>query len=101
LALDGQLLPGLPVELPIIPAESQAKAKKQFVGEFGKETVVAIGNGRNDRKMLKTAAIGIALIQREGGSAKTVAKADIVCANVIDALDLLLNSKRLIATLRS
>lgn len=94
-------LVGLPVELTITPVESQAKTKLQFVTELGADTVFAIGNGRNDRRMLKAAVVGIALIQREGGSAKSIANADVVCSNVIDALELLRNPKRLIATLRS
>ncbi|MGZ4969674.1 MAG: HAD family hydrolase [Methylobacter sp.] len=94
-------LDGLPVELTIAPVESQAKTKLQFVTGLGADTVVAIGNGRNDRKMLKAAAVGIALIQREGGSAQSIANADVVCTSAIDALELLLNPKRLIATLRS
>jgi P-type E1-E2 ATPase len=94
-------LADLPVELIIAPAESQADTKLQFVTDLGAETVVAIGNGRNDRKMLKAAAVGIALIQHEGGSAQSIANADLVCYSVIDALNLLRNPKRLIATLRS
>ena len=34
------------------------------------DNVVAVGNGRNDRKMLEAAAIGIALFQREGSAVK-------------------------------
>lgn len=94
-------LADLPVELTIAPVESQADTKLQFVNGLGAEHVVAIGNGRNDRKMLQAAAIGIALIQREGGSAQAIANADLVCHSVIDALNLLRNPKRLIATLRS
>lgn len=94
-------LADLPIELIITPIEFQAKTKLQFVTDLGSETVVAIGNGRNDRKMLKAAAIGIALIQREGGSAQSIANADLVCTSIVDALDLLRNPKRLIATLRS
>lgn len=94
-------LAGLPVELIIAPLESQAETKLQFITELGVESVVAIGNGRNDRKMLQAAALGIALIQREGGAAQTIANADLVCTNVLDALELLLNPKRLTATLRS
>jgi soluble P-type ATPase len=94
-------LDGLPVELTIAPVESQAETKLRFVTALGPETVVAIGNGRNDRKMLSAAALGIALIQREGGAAQSIACADLVCTNVIDALDLLCNPKRLVATLRS
>ena len=95
-----QLAP-LPVDLVIIPAESQAEAKLKFVSEVGVRTVVAIGNGRNDRKMLKAAALGIALIQTEGGAAETIASADVVTANILDALNLLSHPKRLVATLRS
>jgi P-type E1-E2 ATPase len=94
-------LAALPVKLIITPAESQAEAKLQFVSELGADTVVAIGNGRNDRRMLKAAALGIALVQTEGGAAETIASADIVSVNIIDALELLRNPKRLVATLRS
>ena len=61
----------------------------------------AAGNGRNDRKMLKAAALGIAVIQREGAAAETVAAADVVSSSILDALELLQNPKRLLATLRS
>ncbi len=91
----------LPINLTITPVESQAEAKLQFVFELGANSVVAIGNGRNDRKMLSAAALGIALIQREGGAAETVTSADIFCSNILDALELLRNPKRLVATLKS
>lgn len=94
-------LAGLPVTLTIIPVESQAEAKLEFVSRLGADTVVAIGNGRNDRKMLSAAALGIALIQKEGASAETLTAADVVASGILDALDLLRNPKRLIATLRS
>lgn len=61
---------------------------------------MAIGNGRNDSKMLAAAAVGVALIQREGGAAVTAANADVLCSSIFDALALLKNPKRLIATLR-
>ncbi len=94
-------LAGLPVNLTITPVESQAEAKLEFVSKLGADAVVAIGNGRNDRKMLDAAAIGIALIQKEGASAVSLASADVVSPGILDALDLLRNPKRLIATLRS
>jgi soluble P-type ATPase len=94
-------LAGLPVELVVLPPGAQAEAKLDFVAALGAESVVAIGNGRNDRKMLTAAALGIALIQREGASAEAMAGADVVCTSAIDALDLLRHPKRLVATLRS
>ena len=92
---------GLPVKLTITPSESQAETKLSYIRELGIDQVVAIGNGRNDRKMLKTAAVGIALIQKEGASVETLTSADIVCNSITDALELLQNPKRIIATLRS
>lgn len=96
----GQLT-GLPVKLTILPVESQADAKLAFVTQLGAESVVAIGNGRNDRKMLKAAALGIALIQEEGASAETLTSADVVSSGILEAINLLRTPKRLIATLRS
>ena len=60
-----------------------------------------MGNGRNDALMLKEAALGIAVIQEEGGAVETLLAADIVTHSVLVALDLLLNPLRLTATLRS
>lgn len=94
-------LAGLPVALTITPAASQAEAKQRFVDELGAQKVVAIGNGRNDCLMLQAAALGIALIQREGAAPATIAGAHVLCTGVLDALDLLVHPKRLIATLRS
>lgn len=94
-------LAGLPVNVTIIPAEAQDLAKLDFVTKLGNKRVMAIGNGRNDCKMLAAAAIGVALIQREGACAAAVMSADVVCTHILDALELLLQPKRLIATLRS
>ncbi len=94
-------LHGLPVALTIIPLEGQASAKLDFVQGLGASTTAAVGNGRNDRQMLAAAAVGIALIQGEGGAADSISAADLVCTSVLDALALLRNPKRLIATLRS
>lgn len=94
-------LEGLPVTLRIAPLEQQAETKQAFVRELGAAGVAAIGNGRNDRLMLAEAALGIALIQAEGGSAATLAQADVVSGSITDALALLRHPKRLTATLRS
>ncbi len=97
----GSELSGLPVKMTIIPLESQAEAKLAYVQELGADRVCAIGNGRNDRKMLAAAAVGVALIQREGAAGEALACAAIVATDVLDALDLLRYPTRLIATLRS
>lgn len=84
----------------IIPALDQALEKQRYVQALGSDAVVAIGNGRNDLAMLKEAALGIAIIGEEGAFTGTVAAAGIVCVNIVNALELLLQRKRLIATLR-
>jgi soluble P-type ATPase len=94
-------LDGLPVSLTIIPSEAQAETKLEYVRDLGAERVVAIGNGRNDRLMLEAAALGIAVIQKEGASGAAMQSADIFTTSVLDAIDLLKYPRRLIATLRS
>jgi soluble P-type ATPase len=94
-------LAGLPVETRILGVGDQAAAKRAYVADLGADRVIAIGNGRNDREMLKAAAVGIAVVQGEGGAAETLACADVVTGSVLDALDLLRHPRRLIATLRS
>jgi len=91
----------LPCTLKILPKENQARAKQEYIQQLGVEKTVAFGNGRNDRLMLKEAALGIVLLQEEGAAFQTLSAADVVCHSVIDALQLFLNPKRLIATLRS
>jgi len=94
-------LEGLPVSLVIAPPEGQDMIKLNYVTALGTERVVAIGNGRNDRRMVEVASLGIAVIQREGAAAETLLRTDVVCTSILDALDLLREPKRLIATLRS
>lgn len=82
------------------PGGLEREQKGDFVRGLGANQVVAIGNGGNDVDMLRAAAIGIAVIGREGLSGEALAAADVVVLNIHDAIDLLLNPKRLIATLR-
>ena len=51
--------------------------------------------------MLQQSALGIALLQAEGAAAQTVMSADVVATNILDALALLTNPLRLVATLRA
>ena len=88
-------------KLSILSSEYQAEEKLRYVRHLGSSRTIAIGNGRNDRLMVKEAALGIAVVGREGIATETLIAADIVCGNVLDALELLLNPKRIIATLRS
>lgn len=62
--------------------------------------VVAIGNGANDLEMFQEADLSIAVIAAEGASVKALVAADVVCRSGEDAIDMLLHTDRLMATLR-
>lgn len=94
-------LEGLPVSLTILGCEAQAESKLEYVRNLGAQSVVAIGNGRNDRLMLEAASLGIAVIQREGAAIAALTSADLVVPSILEAIDLLRHPKRLVATLRS
>ncbi len=84
----------------VIPAANQAEAKRDHLVALGAASCIAIGNGYNDALMLKNAAIGIGVMQQEGAAGITLVHADIICRSILEALDLLLQPKRLVATLR-
>jgi P-type E1-E2 ATPase len=76
------------------------REKAELVRKLGPEKVAAIGNGANDALMLREAALGIGVIGQEGCAATILKEADIVVTDIVDALELLLYPKRLVATLR-
>lgn len=78
----------------------EREQKEAFVKELGADQTVAVGNGGNDAGMLAAAAVGIAVLGAEGLNVEALNNADILAASTLDALDLLLNPKRLVATLR-
>lgn len=94
-------LEGVPCKLSILPSGNQDIGKLDYVKKLGAEHAVCIGNGRNDRLMLKEAALGIAVILEEGTAVETLTSADVVCKDILSALELLSNPLRLTATLRS
>jgi len=94
-------LEGVPCEVSILPPGSQDQGKLAYIQQLGPQETVCIGNGRNDRLMLKEASLGIVVVLGEGAAVETVTAADIVCTSIDTALDLLLNPLRLVATLRS
>jgi P-type E1-E2 ATPase len=87
-------------EMHILAGENHDVQKEEYVNKLGPDQVVALGNGKNDRKMLKTAKIGIAVTEGEGCAVDAILAADIHVRAVLDGLDLLLNTKRCKATLR-
>ena len=93
-------LEGVNCALHILDGEGHVTQKEQYVLDLGADKVVALGNGNNDALMLKAAQIGIAVCLKEGCSNKALEAAQIFVTSPLDAVDLLLFPKRLIATLR-
>ncbi len=84
----------------ILQEENQAKQKEAYVQKLGAAETIAVGNGRNDRLMLKKARLGIVVIQQEGAAGIALKNADIVVPDIVSALKLFFEPKRLIASLR-
>jgi soluble P-type ATPase len=91
---------GINCEMHILEGENHDVQKEDYVRRLGADAVVAFGNGKNDRKMLDVARLGIAVSESEGCAVDALTAADIHVNNAVDGLDLLLNPKRCKATLR-
>lgn len=74
--------------------------KMHYVEHLVSAGVIAFGNGRNDASMLRAATIGVAILAAEGVAIEALHAADVLSLGPIDAIELLLKPKRLIATLR-
>jgi len=88
------------VTVTVLQTDNHTAEKAAYIDGLGRTSCVAVGNGNNDVRMLEHAILGIAVIGEEGCATPTLLQSDIGCKNIEDALDLLLNEKRLIATLR-
>ena len=87
-------------EVYILEGSDHDVQKEKFIKKLGAESVVSFGNGNNDRRMLKAARIGIAATEGEGCAVDAIMAANIHVRSAVEGLDLLLNPKRLKATLR-
>jgi len=86
-----------------VPAQRAASGEEKLsvLRRLGPRYCVVIGNGTNDANILAEAALGITVIGPEGASAAALSAADVICASVLDALDLLAEPRGLAATLRA
>lgn len=90
----------LGVDAVILSGGDEAGQKLQAIRRLGPAQCVAVGNGANDALMLKESALGICVVGREGAAVEAFLNADIAVTSIRDALDLLLDPRRLVATLR-
>jgi len=93
-------LEGVNCILHVLKGEGHVFQKEKYVQDLGADTVAALGNGNNDVKMLRAAKLGIAVCLKEGCSVESLTASKILVMSPIDAIDLFLYPKRLIATLR-
>lgn len=79
---------------------SDGRRKLELVEELGRDRCVVVGNGTNDALALEAAALGIAIVGPEGASSAALRSADVLCRSAVEALELLLEPRALVATLR-
>lgn len=94
-------LDGLPVTLRVYDTGSAGECKRLIVEGLGGVHCACIGNGKNDMLMFGEAGLSIAVLESEGLYAPLLAAADLLVKSSEEALDLLLDEKRLISALRS
>jgi soluble P-type ATPase len=76
-----------------------AQRKLNLLRQLGTTRTVAIGNGMDDILILEEASLGICVIGREGAAGAAIRQADLLFADVVEALDFLLKPLRQEATL--
>ena len=127
LSLDGILLPGveerltalaMSIRITVFTADTFGKAERQLAGlpvqvrivsngyeklgymrQLVPESVIAIGNGRNDVHMMAVAGLRIAVVGPAGAAIELLKVTEIVVTDIRHALDLIANPLRVKATL--
>lgn len=77
-----------------------ADDKRNLALDMNPAACASIGNGRIDLELMKTVKLRIVTLQAEGVHVETLLQSNIIVPTIIDALDLFIDSQRLIATLR-
>ena len=91
---------GLPLQVLTFPTTEVGKIKAEEATKMD-GGVITIGNGFNDIQMSDAADLSICVIGKEGCCGALLAHSDVVVTSIEDALDLLLKTGRLRATLRT
>ena len=91
---------GLPLQVLTFPTTEVGAIKAEEAQKLT-DGVITIGNGYNDIQMSDVADLSICVIGKEGCCGALLMHCDIVVTSIDDALDLLLKTGRLRATLRT
>lgn len=93
-------LAGQPCTVTVLSGQNLDVQKEQYVLALDKDRVVAIGNGANDRRMLRVSKLALAVAEGEGCALDALLNADILVRSIHEGLSLLLNPQRIVATLK-
>ena len=91
---------GLPLQVLTFPTTEVGAIKAEEAQKLS-GGVVTIGNGFNDIQMSDAADLSICVIGKEGCCGALLLHVDVVVTSIADALDLLLKTGRVRATLRT
>lgn len=91
---------GLPLQVLTYPTTEVGRIKAEEARKLS-GGVITIGNGYNDIQMSDVADLSICVIGKEGCCGALLMHCDVVVTSIDDALDLLLKTGRLRATLRT
>ena len=90
----------LPLEVKTFPTVQVGAIKAEEARKLA-GGVACIGNGYNDIQMADASDLSICVIGREGCCGALMSRCDVVVTSILDALDLLIKTDRLRATLRT
>jgi len=97
-------LRGLPIVCRRLEGSNEDVQKRRYAEELNPRYVASFGNGNNDRLHMKlvkeSGGLTIAVDNGEGCAHEAIRNANIIVTGAVNALDLLLEPTRLIATLR-
>jgi len=94
----------LPISVEVLSGRHLDEQKRAFALEWDPACIAALGNGKNDRLLLRAVRDGgglaIAVDNGEGCAVDAVLASDLLVHGSENALDLLLDTNRSVATLR-
>ncbi|NMC08000.1 MAG: haloacid dehalogenase [Candidatus Lokiarchaeota archaeon] len=89
------------LECHVLPRKKvEAEEKLDYINTLGSEKCIVMGNGNNDYLMIQNAGLGICVLGHEGAATQCLISADLVVQDPKDALLMILNPERMVATLR-